>query len=617
MFPSLKGRHWIVIFSLLAMIALGVVGLFLTRDDNVSTEKQNAGRRTGQYVDQSSLQTARQLAATASGRDEQRLARQALKAADHAVDLAFATALREAAQQRAEPTAETRELFDRVKKAQSVVQAEQDQIDQLKKQLAATPATRQDAIQQRINLAQAQFELDQDELEDAQEDLMRSGADPQSRIQRQFTRYQASSKNDQDANAAQANAAKPESSDSATFLGQFAIWQQLHLKAVQLRAANQAAVDAGNSLRQKHDQLEQQLQLQETTRQLLKQQASNQLQSAAGSSDVASTTIASLHQFASKQKNLSDLDRQIQDYQELSDTYTSWTKLVQTNQIAAIHRILVSIIWIVLIVLIVYVACRLIDHFLIDLTQERKTLRTLRVIMRFAVQAIGVLVLAFVIFGIPSQMSTILGLAGAGLTVALKDFIVGFFGWFVLMGKNGIRVGDWVEINGVVGEVVEVNWLRTVLLETGNWTDTGHPTGRKVAFVNSFAIEGHFFNFSTSGQWLWDELELSIPSDQDPYKVIDTMQKLVEKETAANAQKAEQEWQHSASRYRVQSVSAKPAISLRPTGSGVEVHLRYITSANERYAMRAHLYQVMVELLHGKQPQEVATQDLSTPGKSC
>jgi small-conductance mechanosensitive channel len=213
-------------------------------------------------------------------------------------------------------------------------------------------------------------------------------------------------------------------------------------------------------------------------------------------------------------------------------------------------------------------------------------------------------------------MSTILGLAGAGLTVALKDFIVGFFGWFVLMGKNGIRVGDWVEINGVVGEVVEVNWLRTVLLETGNWTDSGHPTGRKVAFVNSFAIEGHFFNFSTSGQWLWDELELSIPPDKDPYAVIEEIQKLIEKETAANAQKAEQEWQHSTSRYRVQSVSAKPAINLRPTGAGVEVHLRYITNANERYAMRAHLYQVLVELLHGKQPREASTEGLSVPGKS-
>ena len=610
---SLKGRHWIVIFSLLAVIGLGIAGLVLTRDDNTSTEKSNAAKRRGPVVDQGPLQTARQLAATASGRDEQRLARQAVKAADHAIDLAFATALREAAQQREEPTPETRELYDRVKKADVVVKTDQDQIDQLKKQLAATMASRQDTIQQHLNLAQAQFELDQDELEDAQEDLMRSGADTQTRIQRQFTHYQASSKNDQDANAAQANSAKQEQSDSSTFLGQFAIGQQLRLKAVQLRAAHQTAVDAGNQLRQKHDALEQQLQIQETTKQLLKQQANNQLQTDS-TSDAANSTITSLREFANKQKNLSDLDRQIQDYQELSDTYTSWITLVQSNRKATIHRILVSIIWIVLIVLSVYLACRLIDHFLIDLTQERKTLRTLRVIMRFAVQAIGVLAIAFVIFGIPSQMSTILGLAGAGLTVALKDVIVGFFGWFVLMGKNGIRVGDWVEINGVVGEVVEVNWLRTVLLETGNWTDSGHPTGRKVAFVNSFAIEGHFFNFSTSGQWLWDELELSIPSDKDPYKVIDAIKQLVEKETAANTQKAEQEWQHSTSRYRVQSVSSTPAISLRPTGSGVEVHLRYITSANERYAMRAHLYQVMVELLHGRQPMPV--QDMQVPSES-
>ena len=609
---SLKGRHWIVIFSLLGLIGLGFVGLVFTRDETATTNKPT-GRRP-QLVNTSAVQTARQLAATASGRDEQRLARQALKSADHAVDLAFATALREAAQQREEPTPETRELFDRVKKTEVVVKTEQDQIDQLKKQLAAAPASRQDSIQQHLNLALAQFELDQDELQDAQEDLMRSGADTQSRIQRQFTRYQATSKNDQDPNGAQANAPKQDSSDS-TFLGQFQILQELRAKAVQLRTANQTAVDAGNALRQRHDQLEQQLQLQETTKQLLKQQASNQLQSDAAS-DSTNNTITSLRQFADKQKNLSDLDRQIQDYQELADTYTSWTALVQSNQKSAIHRILASIMWIVLIILIVYIACRLIDHFLIDLTQERKTLRTLRVIMRFAVQAIGILVGIFVLFGIPSQMSTILGLAGAGLTVALKDFIVGFFGWFVLMGKNGIRVGDWVEINGVVGEVVEVNWLRTVLLETGNWTDSGHPTGRKVAFVNSFAIEGHFFNFSTSGQWLWDELELSIPQDKDPYTVIDEIQKLIEKETAANAQKAEQEWQNSTSRYRVQSVSAKPAINLRPTGSGVEVHLRYITSANERYAMRAHLYQVLVELLHGKQPREASTESLSVSGKS-
>jgi small-conductance mechanosensitive channel len=175
-----------------------------------------------------------------------------------------------------------------------------------------------------------------------------------------------------------------------------------------------------------------------------------------------------------------------------------------------------------------------------------------------------------------------------------------FLGWFSLMGKNGLRVGDWVEINGVAGEVVEIGLLKTVLLETGNWTDAGHPTGRQVSFMNNFAIEGHFFNFTTSGQWMWDELQLTIPSDQDPYAVIDGLQKLVEKDTEENAHKAEAEWSKSTTRYRVQSFSAAPAINVKPSGSGVEVGVRYITRANDRHETRKRLYGAVVELMHGK-----------------
>jgi small-conductance mechanosensitive channel len=166
------------------------------------------------------------------------------------------------------------------------------------------------------------------------------------------------------------------------------------------------------------------------------------------------------------------------------------------------------------------------------------------------------------------------------------------------MGKNGLRVGDWVEINGVAGEVIEINLLRTVLLETGNWTDTGHPTGRKVAFVNSYAIEGHFFNFTTSGQWMWDELQMTVPPNQDPYPLLDAIQGAVTKETESNAAAAEKEWQNAASNYKVRTVSAAPTVNLRPTSAGVEVHVRYISRAKERSALRARLNQALVELLH-------------------
>jgi small-conductance mechanosensitive channel len=246
---------------------------------------------------------------------------------------------------------------------------------------------------------------------------------------------------------------------------------------------------------------------------------------------------------------------------------------------------------------------RFIDSYFIEISQDKRRLVTLRAVAWFLTQALGVLLIAFVAFGMPSQMPTILGLAGAGLTVALKDFIVGFVGWFVLMSRNGIRVGDWVEINGVVGQVVEISLLRTTLLETGNWTDSGHPTGRKVTFINSFAIEGHYFNFSTSGQWLWDELTVSVSGGQNPYPVIEAIQKLVVKETETNTRMAEEEWQKATTHYRVQNFSAKPAINLRPTGNGVEVHVRYITRAQDRQSTRARLYESIVKLLHGREAQ--------------
>src|SRR4029077_1285207 len=210
---------------------------------------------------------------------------------------------------------------------------------------------------------------------------------------------------------------------------------------------------------------------------------------------------------------------------------------------------------------------------------DQQKLMTLRSVAHIATRAVGAILILLIIFGMPTQMATVIALAGAGLTVALKEFIVGFFGWFVLMGKNVIRHGDWVEINGVSGEVVDIGLFHTVVLETGNWNDAGHPTGRRVTFVNSYAIEGHYFDFSTSGQWLWDELQLAIPVDQDPYPIAEEIQKIVTKETEANAHLAEKEWSRGADVRGNQGFSAGPAISIRPSGSGFEIHLRYVTRA--------------------------------------
>jgi small-conductance mechanosensitive channel len=230
---------------------------------------------------------------------------------------------------------------------------------------------------------------------------------------------------------------------------------------------------------------------------------------------------------------------------------------------------------------------------------------SLRTMVATLIDIVGVVTIAILLFGQPTQFGTALGLIGAGLTVALKDFVVGFVGWFMLMGRRGIRVGDWVEIDGVRGQVNEIGLFRTIVLETGNWTESGHPTGRSVSFPNTFAIEGHFFNFTTEGQWLWDELRANLPAGRDFHAIAESIRKRASTVTADAARGAEKEWSGAGSD-AMRSFSAEPAVSLRPGPAGMEVLVRYVTRAPDRNDVRARLFQELVAAIDDTAPKPSA-----------
>lgn len=585
--PWMKSREWLVTVILFLLVLATVVASILTRDFSTAATSTSPGHHPP-IVDEKPLQTARDISKLAAGWDEMRYANTALRLGDHEVDLAFADALRDAANHPAPVTLQNKELFTRVSQTQAVLKADQERVEQLKKQVAAARGAPADQLQDQLDLTQAQLELDQDEVDDAKGDLIRAGADPFSRVQRQFNRHESA---EHETSQTPAAPAAQVNYQAGNLYAQFSAWRTLQEKVSKLEQARDDAAQTADTLNQAHATLSKQVDVEKAA-----------APSAAGASPNAPATdtkavLKSLRQLSDDQKGLADLNKRIQDEQELQTAYSNWLAIVQSHQRNALHGMIQSALWILLIVLAVYLADRFIDRRLAAITAERTRLHTLRAVLRFAVQAVGVLCILLVVLGIPQQMPTIIGFAGAGLTVALKDFIVAFFGWFVLMGKNGLRVGDWVEINGVAGEVIEINLLRTVLLETGNWTDTGHPTGRKVAFVNSYAIEGHFFNFTTTGQWLWDELTLMIPADRDPYALLGTIEQAVAHETESSAQAAEKEWQNAAGHYRVQAVSSAPAVTIHPTSTGVEVHVRYVTRARERASMRSRLNSALVQLL--------------------
>jgi small-conductance mechanosensitive channel len=544
-----------------------LVAVYVTRD---TTERQAASdRSTGteqaSAVDSRLLDTANRMATLAETGDEQNDAREAQHLADHELDQAFATALRQAASYRAPATGPLRDLLGNVNKLKAQIAADQDRIAQLTKQASA------DAADQ-LDLANAQLALERDELDDAQQDLARQGGDPHAAVERALQEHEA--KEHETAQAFKSASVSP----TTTLVEQARSWFSLGSLGQQVLGAEQQATDKAKSLADQHSQLEK--------------------QSSPGTPADGNTAdrIANLHRLSDQTKTLAELDQRIQDSQQLAGVYRGWGSLIETRRRAAWHLLLGSLAEILAILLAAILANVAIRRLFLQ--ADRKRLHQVQVMVTLAVQFVAVVLVLLVVFGTPNQVSTIIGLATAGLTVVLRDFIVAFFGWFALMGKNGIRVGDWVEINGVSGEVIQIDLLKTVLLELGNWTDTGHPTGRQVAFSNSFAMDRHYFNFSTAGQWLWDELEVTLPAAGDPYLMAGEIRKLVERETEADSAQAAQDWEHATSQYGARSFSAKPAVNLRPTVNGLEVVVRYITRAPQRYAMKSKLFQVIVDLLH-------------------
>lgn len=591
--PFLKGRQWLAAIGLAILVLATVIAALFTRNAGVQEAASSQPHRQP-IVDERPLQTAQSVAKLSSSWDEQRFASQALRVTDHEVDLAFADALRDATNHPPQPTPQAQALYAHLNKAQAQAKQDQDRVDDFKKKLAAAKGPQQDAFQQQLDLAQAQLELDQDEIDGARTELIRSGIDKLSRVQRQFKRHEDTEHASDASHTSNGPTGTPINYQADTLWGQIQAWRQLRAKGAQLQSAVSEAAGIEVALTQAHGSLQQQIAADSAAGSARSQVSAG---SPAQTGTTGSPTVQSLKLLSDDRKTFADFGRRIQDMQEAQTAYAGWLALVQMHQRVVVHGMIESAFWILLIILLVYLADRAVDGYFAHRSGEFSLVHTLRVVIRFALQAVGIIFILFVVLGVPQQMPTILGFAGAGLTVALKDFIVAFFGWFVLMGKNGIRVGDWVEIDGVAGEVIEINLLRTVLLETGNWTTTGHPTGRKVNFVNTYAIEGHFFNFTTSGQWLWDELQYSIPAAQDPYALLDAIQKTVDRETAESVKAAEEEWARDAKSYRVRSISAAPAVNVHPTPSGVDVQIRYITRAHERHAMRARLNQALVQVL--------------------
>ncbi len=589
-----RSRRLIVLIMLL-LLAAALVGAFMTRGvmEYLPFLQARKGSWSGAYVplgivDQRPWQTAATLAALAQSAEERKLARDAERLADHEVDQAFSQSLRQAALTKPTLTGKALALQQRVNDLQETVKNDEAKVAALSSGPGGKSAN---AVSKSgdLDIAKAQLALDQAELSDSIEDLARESGDQRVKLQQELAareaamkRYRSEASGDDGQNAV-ASAER-----YTTLAQQLSTWRSLRnrkgliAQAQQLARADVTAL-AGDDER-------------------LKAEAADLQAKPAGES--TSERIERLQRVSAQQNILSILHDRLEAQQQLVSLYGQWGEQVELQQKIVIHLILRSLAFIAAIIIVVILAGWGLQVALERMVHDPRQKQTLKTVLNLATQVVGLVLILLIVFGVPRQMPTILGLVTAGLTVVFQDFILAFCGWFVLMGPNGVRVRDWVEIDGVGGEVVKLGLFRTWLLETGNWTAHGHPTGRRVSFLNGYAIRGKYFNFSTVGQWMWDEIRVSVPPGTSIHPLLKGIYDATIKTTEADAKMAEAEWKRVTHEEGSPQFSAMPSVNLRPAGAGVDILIRYITRAGVRVETRNHLFSMIVDLMQAGRKQD-------------
>ncbi|HJX83733.1 MAG TPA: mechanosensitive ion channel domain-containing protein [Candidatus Angelobacter sp.] len=182
-------------------------------------------------------------------------------------------------------------------------------------------------------------------------------------------------------------------------------------------------------------------------------------------------------------------------------------------------------------------------------------------------------------------VTTFAGLLTAGVAVSLQNVILAVAGYFFLVGKYGVRVGDRIQVAGVTGEVMDIGLIRLHMMEISG-SPVPRPTGRVVAFSNAavFQPDGIFKQIPGTN-FLWHEVALTLPPGSDYTRVEKIMVETVSKIFAGYREKIEgqrKSMERALSTVNVESFD--PESRLRLTQEGVQVIVRYavdLTNAAE------------------------------------
>ena len=255
----------------------------------------------------------------------------------------------------------------------------------------------------------------------------------------------------------------------------------------------------------------------------------------------------------------------------------NWRDLITKQYHEALSALGLRVGIVLALLAVVFVAAELLRRGVTRYVHDTRRRYQLLLLRRIALWTVVVVIVGFAFASELGSVVTFAGLITAGLAVAMQSVLVSIVGYFFLIGKYGIRVGDRVQIGDVTGEVIELGLVRLHLMELGSKGQSG-PTGRVVAFANSivFQVASGLFKQIPGVNIAWHELTLGLPAGSDYARI---KQNLIDAVTAALTDSHEEILRQTKEIQRTTASGsggdAQPRVSLSFSATGVEARIRY------------------------------------------
>ena len=194
-----------------------------------------------------------------------------------------------------------------------------------------------------------------------------------------------------------------------------------------------------------------------------------------------------------------------------------------------------------------------------------------------------------------ASLGAFLGVVSVGLAFLLKDPLTNLVGWLYVVSRRAFRVGDRIEIDGLIGDIVDFKFFNTVLMEIDGEKRSELSTGRLVHVPNSTFMARPVYNFNHGFSHIWNEVNVLITFESDWKMAEGFLRSHLDSEDKEISNRVKQQLRKLSPEFLLLDKNVDPQLFISVVSDGVELRMRYLVEPKNRVGSEDRIWRGILD----------------------